>query len=69
MPSLMIFNLSPKRALTELRKKYRVIKNAAVAPIVEQKDTRIVPKTKPNIAHPARVIITAPGSERAVTVM
>ena len=45
----------------------RTIRKASVAPIVEAKEISSNPQTSPKTAPPARVMIVAPGNERAVT--
>ena len=44
----------------------RAASMASVAPSVEAKDTTMVPQTSPKLAPEARVMMAAPGSDKAV---
>ena len=56
----------PKRDSTQSRRTKRDAKNAKVAPRVEANDTSSKPHHKPNTAPPAKVMMTAPGKDKAV---
>ena len=66
MPSSICLTCKLNLDLTVSLNKKRAAKNDNVAPIVDTKETMIVPQNKPNIAPPAKVSIVAPGSDKLV---
>ena len=67
MPASNARRRSPYLRRRPSRSTNRDAQNASVAPIELANETRIVPSTRPKIAPPARVRITAPGSDTPVT--
>ncbi len=66
-PLFIAVNLSPKRFCTVSLSRYLETKKARVAPMVEANEIRTKPQASPKRPPPARVIITAPGRDNAVT--